>query len=215
MSRATEPGNTNAGSVWIKMAAAKRWCFTLNNYTESDLKRIKESLTEEECTYAVVGKETGKKGTKHLQGFVNFKRKIRLNQVKMYVTAKAHLEKSKGTDIQNKAYCTKDGEIFIELGVPANVSEKGGGSSMKVARVTAQKISEGASIEDIAQDDDMWVSYVKHSKVIRELSESKKQTKIREKAKEDMKNTQFKRWQASFGRNIRERTSPQRGHLVQ
>ena len=190
------------------MAAAKRWCFTLNNYNESDLKRIKESLNEEEVTYAVVGKETGKQGTKHLQGFINFKRKLRLNKVKMFVTAKAHLEKSKGSDVQNKAYCTKDGDIFIELGVPSNVTEKGGGNSMKVARVTAQKIAEGSSIEDIAEDDDMWISYVKHSKVIRELSESKKQTEIKKKAKQDMNNVQFKRWQARLMEKLEMKPHP-------
>ena len=178
------------------MAAAKRWCFTLNNYTESDLQRIKESLTEDEVTYAVVGKETGKQGTKHLQGFVNFKRKIRLNQVKMFVTGRAHLEKAKGSDIQNKTYCTKEGDVLLDVGVASNVTEKGGGNSMKIARVRAQKMAEGSTIEEIANDDDMWISYVKHSKVIRELSESKKQTEIKKKAKEEMSAIQFKKWQA-------------------
>ena len=180
------------------MAAAKRWCFTLNNYTESDLKRIKESLTEDEVTYAVVGKETGKQGTKHLQGFVNFKRKVRLNQVNMFVTGRAHLEKAKGSDIQNKNYCTKEGDIILNVGTATNTTEKGGGNSMKIARVTAQKMAEGSTIEETANDDEMWISYVKHSKV------SKKQTEIKTKAKEEMSSIRFKQWQSRLINKLNE-----------
>ena len=41
--------------------AAKRWVFTLNNYKEGDLKKIKAFLTPDNCVYAVVGKDVGGK----------------------------------------------------------------------------------------------------------------------------------------------------------
>ena len=135
---------------------------------------------------------------------MNFKRKIRMNQVKTYVTGRAHLEKAKGNDFQNEEYCQKEGDVIIKVGVATPTSEKGGGKSMKMARITAQKISEGSTLKEIAEDDDMWISYVKHSKVIKELAEMNKQTELKEKAKADMMNMKFKKWQARLLDRIKE-----------
>jgi len=42
----------------------RRFCFTLNNWTEEEW----DALTEFQCTWMVMGKEVGENGTRHLQG---------------------------------------------------------------------------------------------------------------------------------------------------
>lgn len=92
-----------------------RWCYTLNNYTEEDEKRLQKL----ECKYHIYGRERGALGTPHLQGFINFGRgkRMRLKGVKEAVGARAHLEPAKGTDLDSKAYCSKEGD-FWEYGEP-------------------------------------------------------------------------------------------------
>ena len=51
----------------------RRWAFTLNNPTESEIQRLKTYLTTDVCVYAIVGKEQGEQYTIHLQGFVHLK----------------------------------------------------------------------------------------------------------------------------------------------
>jgi len=90
------------------MAKSKNWCFTLNNYTEEDIKDI--ALWE--CKGVAYGKEVGENGTPHLQGFVCFKNQVRFQTVKD-LHAKAHWEIMHGRLDQNKAYCSKQGELTI------------------------------------------------------------------------------------------------------
>lgn len=97
----------------------KRWCFTLNNYTEQDLEKIKANITIETAEFAIVGKEKGESGTPHLQGFVNLKTKKRLSQIKEMISARAHFEPSKGSDDQNKEYCSKDNDVYLMIGTPS------------------------------------------------------------------------------------------------
>ena len=75
-------------------APARKWVFTLNNYTEADIERIKGVLKADACYYAVVGKEVGESGTPHLQGFVHFKARIRLTAPCKKLHDKAHWVKS-------------------------------------------------------------------------------------------------------------------------
>jgi hypothetical protein len=77
---------------------AKRWCFTLNNYTDEDLEWISKFIIPDNCVFAVVGQEIGESGTPHLQGFVNLKVKKRLSQLKELLGSRAHLEQAKGTE---------------------------------------------------------------------------------------------------------------------
>jgi hypothetical protein len=108
----------------------KRWCFTLNNPTEQELAHVKDVLTEQNCEFAVVGKEKGAQGTFHLQGFVNLKVKRRLNGMKDWLSPRAHFEQAKGNDTQNDEYCSKEGDIHLRIGEPGSQGKR---SDLKTA----------------------------------------------------------------------------------
>lgn len=101
-----------------KTNVIQRWCFTLNNYTEDEYKKIVTFCDESKPTYAVIGKEVGEKGTPHLQGYLNLgAKRQRLTAMKKLIGLRAHLEVAQGDDLQNQKYCTKDND-FVEFGVP-------------------------------------------------------------------------------------------------
>lgn len=87
---------------------AKRWVFTLNNYTPQDEARL-QAL---QPTYLVYGREVGESGTPHLQGFVIWETALRFNACKTQIGATAHLEVAKGTSPQAADYAKKDGDIY-------------------------------------------------------------------------------------------------------
>lgn len=97
---------------------AKNWCFTLNNPPKTNLDCKNDEcigFIPDEMSYIVQGRETGDKGTHHLQGFVAFHKLRRLNNVKRILPG-AHWEVCKGNPDQNRTYCIKDGD-FCEHGV--------------------------------------------------------------------------------------------------
>jgi len=94
------------------MSNAACWCFTLNNYTDADIDRIKD--IGDTVQYCIIGKETGESGTPHLQGFVKFKTRVRLARCKLYVGERAHVEPTRQVPAAIQ-YCQKDGD-FIEFG---------------------------------------------------------------------------------------------------
>lgn len=98
----------------IDMCQSLVWCFTINNYVEDELVTLRTGLSKE-ARYAVFGYETGDEGTPHLQGYVSFKTRKRLAGVKKILGNRAHVEASKGTELQNFEYCTKQGK-FEEFG---------------------------------------------------------------------------------------------------
>jgi len=77
------------------------WCFTLNNYKPAEVKKLEEY----KCEYMVFGYETAPTtGTKHLQGFMQFKNN------KLFTTIKKNfsriwLAKRKGSPLQASQYC--------------------------------------------------------------------------------------------------------------
>lgn len=62
---------------------AKDWVFTVNNYTIEDRNTIIDKF-KHATTYYVIGRETSKTGTNHLQGFAQFKKKKRLTALKKF-----------------------------------------------------------------------------------------------------------------------------------
>lgn len=128
-SKSSEGGNTISPSPQRKkqISPAKKWCFTINNYTETEYSAIVPVL-KRECDVAIVGKEVGASGTPHLQGYCEFKNKCRPKSIFSQVSVandgtqcielafKIHWEKAKGTRSQNIAYCSKEDKKAFTLG---------------------------------------------------------------------------------------------------
>lgn len=94
-----------------EMSRAKHWCFTLNNYTENDIERITANASF--FDYVIFGREVGDSGTPHLQGFVSFPSRVRLNNC-VETVGQAHFTVARNVD-HSIQYCKKDGD-FVEIG---------------------------------------------------------------------------------------------------
>lgn len=112
-----EGGNTITPSP-IQISPSKKWCFTFNNYTESDVSSI-VPLFRDKCSMAIIGKEIGENGTPHLQGYVEFKTKLR--PLSLGLPKSIHWEKSKGNRHENVEYCSKEGNVCCRIGLPEPV----------------------------------------------------------------------------------------------
>jgi len=86
---------------------SRGWCFTINNDTYDDM----DNILDLHADYLIFGFETGKEGTKHIQGYVYFNNARTLNSLKKMLP-RAHLEKAKGSPTQNRTYCSKDNEYY-------------------------------------------------------------------------------------------------------
>ena len=132
----------------------KRWCLTLNNYTEEERQKIKAFITPETCKFAIVGIEKSSTNTPHLQGFIHFLERKSLAQLKKNLNNRAHYELTRGMDAENDKYCSKEGLLLIRSGEPASgTTEKGGGFHKAEACVKAAHLmTDGLDIEDLAED---------------------------------------------------------------
>lgn len=92
----------------------RNFVFTLNNYTEDDLKAV-AAFAQEKCSYLIYGRETGEsKETPHLQGYAELTKQTTFNVVKKRLK-RCHIEKRKGRASQAADYCKKEGD-FKEFG---------------------------------------------------------------------------------------------------
>jgi len=105
-------GNTNTSLEKVvkkkQISPSKKWCFTFNNYSESEHEMIL-SLFSSSSSKFIVGKECGEKGTPHLQGYLEWPRKIR--PCSLGLPSRIHWEKARGTRADNLIYCAKDGDF--------------------------------------------------------------------------------------------------------
>lgn len=101
-------GNTIAKPKTKQIAPAKRWCFTLNNYTDQDI----DKLCSSNSSY-IFGEEVAPTtGMKHLQGYIEFNSKCR--PLGMFNNT-IHWEKARGSKAENIKYCGKDGKIWTNI----------------------------------------------------------------------------------------------------
>lgn len=140
------------------MSKSKHFCFTLNNYSEEEHTHINGLHEREEITYIIVAEEIGENQTPHLQGFISFKTRKRLLQVKRLLSDRSHVEICRGTPAQAAEYCRKDGK-FIEHGsIPG-----GRGHRSDIDKLT-KAIREGQSRNRIR--DEFPLMYLRYSKCI-------------------------------------------------
>lgn len=134
---------------------ARRWCFTLNNYTE----REENDLKELDCIWICFGHEHLTEGTPHLQGAVIFSKQLYMSQLKK-INDRIHWEVMKGSPKQARDYNTKEDTTgYFEKGImPGNVGDAGGNAQKRKwhdARVAAEE----GRFDDIP--DDLWIKYKK------------------------------------------------------
>jgi hypothetical protein len=109
---------TSPSNKTKQISPAKRWCFTLNNWTSDEYSSI-VPIIKNECAFAIIGSEIGESKTPHLQGYVEFKNKCR--PFSKFEITRFHWEKAKGNRDSNIAYCSKENVKFT-LGLPKPVN---------------------------------------------------------------------------------------------
>lgn len=129
---------------------SRNWCFTLNNYTDDEYNSLRQCADSDETEYAVLGKERGESNTPHIQGFIMFVRKKRLNGVKQALGSnRIHVEIARGTPTEASEYCKKDGD-FYERGDIGRARTQGSRSDL--ARVQAL-LDAGTPLEQVASQE--------------------------------------------------------------
>ncbi len=88
------------------MPRQKNYCFTLNNYTESDLEDVIK-FRNDYCQYISYSREVGESGTPHLQGWFILKKESSMKSIKSVGLKKAHLEVMRGSPLENEDYINK------------------------------------------------------------------------------------------------------------
>lgn len=127
----------------------RNWCFTLNNWTEDELKKIIEEGERVNTIYMIAGKEVGEEGTKHIQGYIAFKNPRVFKGVKESLGDRIHLEMAKGTGFENYTYCSKDND-FIERGTRPD--KVGQGKRNDLIDIKKKIYDEGKGIKDCIED---------------------------------------------------------------
>jgi hypothetical protein len=118
-SNGSEGGNSGTPSDVKKKRSpmGDRWIFVVNNYTSEDLDQWIKILSEGGWPSGF-GREVGESGTPHLQGYIEFGKRVRPGEMKVFkeLSKKFHWGDNKGrpcrgTRADNTKYIGKDGDV--------------------------------------------------------------------------------------------------------
>lgn len=118
---------------------SKSWVFTVNNYTENDIKLFEHI----ECNYISVGREVGESGTPHLQGYIKFSKAKRLTGMKK-IHETAHWEMAYDDEAAIN-YTMKEGNFIVR----DNRKKKGHRSDLDNI---CDMIKDGKTIKQVATE---------------------------------------------------------------
>ena len=123
-SSASSSGNTKPMTSKPKrISSSKSWCFTHNNYTESELSEMAHDFEMEGMQY-IIGREVGESGTPHLQGYVTSDKTFRPMEKFSHWNMKPHWEKCRGSRKANIQYCRKEKNYYTNIDVDEELEEK-------------------------------------------------------------------------------------------
>lgn len=97
------------------------WVFTINNYTEEDIKRL-EGLDVDEF-FTVFGEEVGEKGTPHLQGYIRAEKRLRRANIEKVLGGRAWCAVTHNP-VAAIGYCLKDGRVHSNEEMPEGLGER-------------------------------------------------------------------------------------------
>jgi len=151
----------------------KRWCFTLNNYSESDEAELIQKCCAISAKY-VVGREVGESGTPHLQGYIEFKSAVAFGAVKTLLGDNSvHLEGRRGTRKEARDYCMKPESRYadpIEFGTWTGESDQGARVDLNDARL---RIQAKRSWNEVLNDPELCNVLARHPRWVREVYDAR------------------------------------------
>ena len=124
------------------MSRSRGWCFTINNFTDEDVAKVKSF----DCRYMIYGVEKGASGTPHLQGYLYMSNDRTLSAMKKKFHATCHLEVQRGTSQEASDYCKKELK-FTERG---ELPRQGRRTDLYEVM---DEIKEGKKVDDIVMED--------------------------------------------------------------
>jgi len=142
------------------------YCFTLNNYVDTDAEFLRRFA--EECTYLVYQHEKGESGTPHFQGYFRYKSRRSFQAVRRRLSqdgnCRFHLEVRRGTIPQAIDYCTDANKRDVESN--GNIVEYGsrpaGGGSRTDIRDCVGAVKQNKSMRDLFdQHPEVMVKYAR------------------------------------------------------
>lgn len=99
---------------------SEAWCFTWFGVDTTMMDHFLEELNKEKFRYMIVGVEHAPTtGRPHFQGYVRLAYPVSFERVRSWFSDNAHIEIARGTDAQNKAYCSKE-RVVVETGTPVD-----------------------------------------------------------------------------------------------
>lgn len=138
---------------------SSNWLFTINNPTTET---IPEQWTDD-VKYCIWQAETGEKGTPHLQGYLQLKKKSRISALKK-LHRTAHWEARKGTHQQAVDYCSK--EQTRTNGPFTYGSPTKGAGQRNDLQALKDALDAGRSEKEIAMDDALFPTWAKYYRAL-------------------------------------------------
>lgn len=125
---------------------ARRFCLTLNNWTEEEYKKILDTLSTKK--FYIIGKEIGSNCyTEHLQIYFESKNAVDFDTIKRW-NNRLHIEKASGCIEANYVYCSKDKDFVTNI-IEKNLDQE----KLKIYR---------RKNETILNDDELSIHFGKH-----------------------------------------------------
>lgn len=193
----------------------KRWCFTLNNYTDVEIRALTVRVQELQPVYAVVGRECGHDGTPHLQGFIHFKARLSFRQVKNIVGLRSHLEPARGSDDENRTYCRKESNVEFEIGNPSTAAQRHRESAdfIESALLFANRRAQGDELHEILETTpDCGLAFLRHTKALQLLSAAAQRSHALQGARRNFAGCQLRKYQARIDTLVRSAPDPRKIH---
>jgi len=132
---------------------SRGWIFTINNYTEGQVKRGQVWLETAECIGISAGLEVGPEGTPHIQGYVRLDKSVRKSHFQKKIgpgkcgSHKFYMAKACADWTDNAKYTSKDENVIWHKIPPA--SEQGKRTDIKDFR---EAIKRGADDLELFED---------------------------------------------------------------
>lgn len=177
--------------------SSRNWCFTLNNYTDDDESWIQASCDEYSCViYCIYGREIGKSGTPHLQGYIQFNKSRKRSWIKSKFinNNRVHCEPAHGSAQSNIDYCSKeDNHPFIHGTPNLNAGLTGKEAGQCRWKTLKETIDNGATYDDLL--DTHTSQAIMYAKALKDIIKTRDLKKCKENANTIYKNAKMYQWQ--------------------